>query len=170
MRLSVLAPMLATAQLPVLPQDKIFCDGRLLELVQMSQVFNDSKHFVDMQLLADPEVVVAAFSKQFPAAGPAPPKQQVAAFVSSHFADVGGDIMNFVPLDWTATPQLLSRLPDPENVIFARFLNEQWKSLGRKHTPDVFEHPQRYSALALPHEFIVAGGRFREMYYWCVSC
>lgn len=28
------------------------------------------------------------------------------------------------------------------------------------------EHPSRHSLLYIPHQFIVPGGRFRELYYW----
>ena len=31
---------------------------------------------------------------------------------------------------------------------------------------DVMLHPDRHSLLAVPHPFIVPGGRFREFYYW----
>jgi alpha,alpha-trehalase len=39
----------------------VYCHGDILEAVQLSGIFNDSKTFVDMPMKEDPEVVNAAF-------------------------------------------------------------------------------------------------------------
>jgi len=51
-------------------------------------------------------------------------------------------------------------------AIFATAVHSIWPELSRKNSPDVADAPARHSALALPHPFIVPGGRFREIYYW----
>ena len=44
---------------------RVYCGGRLLAAVQMSQLYSDCKEFVDMPMKEDPEVVVAAFDAEF---------------------------------------------------------------------------------------------------------
>ena len=42
----------------------IFCHGPILEAVQLSGIFNDSKTFVDMPLTVEPEVALEAFQSR----------------------------------------------------------------------------------------------------------
>jgi alpha,alpha-trehalase len=165
--LFVLVALPGVAIAAELAQDGVFCYGRLLDMVQMSRIFPDSKHFVDMPLKRSPEETIAAFDRAFPPNSkerPAP--ENLSNFVNEWFAPLGSDIIEFSPEDWTETPQLFKSLKDPNVLRFAGFLNQQWKDLGRKHVDSIKTNPELYSAVGLPHEFIVAGGRFREMYYW----
>ena len=55
----------------------IFCHGPVLAAVQTHGLFEDCKTFVDMPLLADPDVVLAAFQDL----GKEPSKADLQAFV-----------------------------------------------------------------------------------------
>jgi len=37
---------------------KVYCEGELLEAVQMARVYEDSKHYVDMPMRHDPEDIL----------------------------------------------------------------------------------------------------------------
>jgi neutral trehalase len=162
----LLVVMMATSSFTLLPQDGIYCTGRLLNMIQMSRLFNDSKHFVDLPLNSDPGDVLIKFEQRFPDDQPAPTKSQLAEFVTENFGSQGAELEVAAPVDWTSDPTLFASLTDPTLLQFARFLNDQWKELGRKQVAAVASSPQRFSTIPLPHPFIVAGGRFREMYYW----
>ncbi len=42
-----------------------------------------------------------------------------------------------------------------------------WRELGKAISPEVYRHPERHSLLPLKSRCtVVAGGRFREVYYW----
>ena len=61
--------------------------------------------------------------------------------------------------------KLLKEVKDENLKEWVRFLNEKWKTLARS-----FNHESCgrdcYSSLWVPYPFILAGGRFREYYYW----
>ena len=47
----------------------VYCNSTLLQAVQMRQIFNDSKTFVDMPMLSDPSVVLTSFRALIDTAG-----------------------------------------------------------------------------------------------------
>nr|XP_020650481.1 trehalase [Pogona vitticeps] len=146
---------------------QIYCTGPLLQQVQQAQLFEDDKHFVDMPLKDSPDVVLAQFWVQANAtAGGALSKQQLAAFVDTHFSPPGEELESWVPADWTPRPTLLERILDEKLRSWAQELNEKWKQLGRQMKPEVKTSPERHSLIYVPHPLIVPGGRFREYYYW----
>lgn len=49
---------------------------------------------------------------------------------------------------------------------WATAVHNIWPQLSRAQSPDVAKSPARHSAIAVPHTFIMPGGRFREQYYW----
>ena len=110
--------------------------------VQMSRVFEDSKTFVDCVPLQHPEKILAAyrsasFDKDF----------DLKAFVHAHFAEEESPPDRFVS--------------DPDRSMLEH-IDHLWSVLTR-HPAD---HPKRSSLLPLPHDYVVPGGRFRELYYW----
>ena len=58
---------------------------------------------------------------------------------------------------------MLSQIKDERYKAFAKELNQRWKMLCRRVSPDVEKNPEKYSLLYLPHPVIVPGGRFREV-------
>lgn len=142
----------------------IYCSGELLHAVQRARVFDDCKHFVDMPLRADPEVVLAAFASlsQEEQADP----DVLRAFLDEHFTEPGTDLVPHRPADFPDEPPLLAAVADHQLREFLVALHELWPTLVRVVAPEVFEAPHRFSALPRRAPVVLPGGRFRETYYW----
>ena len=144
----------------------VFCQGPILQAVQLSGLFNDSKTFVDRPLLADPAEVLADFNATFPNPDNIT-HAALAAFVDQHFGDVGSDVVNCTPGDFQPKPDVIERkIVANASRQFALAVNSIWPQLCRTATEDVETHPSRHTLLPSPHPLIVPGGRFRESYYW----
>ncbi|KAM9732875.1 LOW QUALITY PROTEIN: trehalase [Menidia menidia] len=145
----------------------IFCSGPVLHQVQEAKLFNDDKHFVDMKLRSDPDLVLSLFSNLssgFPG-GQVPP-HLLKDFLRSHFEDPGSEFEAWTPPDWHERPAFLSRIADERLRDWGGKIHGLWKSLGRKIRSSVQEHPELYSQIHSPNPLVVPGGRFRELYYW----
>jgi alpha,alpha-trehalase len=139
----------------------IYCTGELLKVFQKSHLFSDSKTFVDMPLLKQPEEIL----KDFENLPKHPSKDDLLDFIHKNFGQSGSDINAVDPIDWKPDPKLLSKLSNTKIIHWVDYLNKKWKSLIR-----TFKHEEkdqnRYSSIWVPNPFVVAGGRFREFYYW----
>lgn len=110
--------------------------------VQMSRVFEDSKTFVDCAPLYPPEEILESYRNRCFTQG-----FDIHTFVREHFATAEMPSSRFVS--------------DPD-----RTLQEHIDSLWEVLTRHPKEHPVLSSLLPLPHDYIVPGGRFSELYYW----
>ena len=143
----------------------VFCEGELLQAVQLAGIFQDSKEFVDMPMRVDPEIILDKFNTLTPEAKQ--DKYILSQFVNEHFLPPGSELVAIQPQDFTDTPSVLSSLtPNSTYYGWAQFLNQAFASLTRKVSEDVFLNPQRYSILRRTHPVVIPGGRFRESYYW----
>jgi len=143
----------------------VFCEGDLLQAVQLAGIFQDSKEFVDMPMRVDPEIILDKFSTLNPEAKQ--DKYTLSQFVNEHFLPPGSELVAIQPQDFTDTPSVLSSLtPNSTYYGWAQYLNQAFASLTRKVSEDVFLNPQRYSILRRTHPVVIPGGRFRESYYW----
>lgn len=61
---------------------EIFCKGKLLEIVQLAQIYNDSKTFVDMKLKRPPNETLQRFDEFMSQHNDNPSKDDVSQFVS----------------------------------------------------------------------------------------
>ncbi|KAJ6653152.1 hypothetical protein lerEdw1_010025 [Lerista edwardsae] len=165
--LAVPGQLAALHLLPPPCDSQIYCTGELLRQVQQAKLFSDDKHFVDMPLQADPELVLQQFQRVVNATpGGSLSKQQLTEFVQTHFFPPGEELETWEPPDWTDSPPLLEKISDKTLQAWARELNAKWKLLGRKMKPEVTHSPQRHSLIPVPEPLIVPGGRFLEYYYW----
>ncbi len=127
------------------PHDTLSPADRYAELfvaVQRGTVFADSKTFPDCAPRGDPAAILAAYRQQCTRPG-----FDLHAFVATHFA----------------VPQPAATGPHATAAHDLRgHIDGLWDALERH--PD--QHPHRGSLLALPHPYVVPGGRFVEMYYW----
>jgi alpha,alpha-trehalase len=110
--------------------------GALYRAVQTAHVFPDNKTFVDLIPRDRPEAIMAAFRTEKPVG-----KDALGAFVDRHFR---------------SQDQLQEKLP----------LREHIKALWTVLAKPPIAAPIGSSAIQLPAAFVVAGGRFHEMYYW----
>ena len=114
----------------------------LFTAVQSGRVFADSKTFVDCVPNRDPAAILRLYRSER-----TQPGFDLARFVGRHFAP-----------EPTPSSEYVS---EPGQSLGAH-IDGLWRVLTRR--PD--EHAGRSSLLPLPHEYIVPGGRFGEMYYW----
>ncbi len=124
---------------PMTPADRY---QELFVAVQSSNIFEDSKTFVDCIPRRHPEHIMEAYRTSF-----FKDDFDLKEFVHEHFAREKAPPNCFVS--------------DPDRTLEAH-IEHLWPILTR--TPS--EHPALSSLLPLPHEYIVPGGRFRELYYW----
>ncbi|XP_050295074.1 trehalase-like [Anthonomus grandis grandis] len=143
----------------------IYCQGKLLDTVQRSRIFSDSKTFVDMSLNSSPELILQSFDNFMNSTNNSPTKEELLEFVNIHFTP-SNELEEWSPNDFTENPKFLEKIMNEEIKQFASDLVKIWPSLGRKVKSQVFKEPEKYSLIGVPNGVIIPGGRFREFYYW----
>lgn len=144
---------------------KVYCEGPLLKTVQLAGIFNDSKTFVDLYQLHDPDVTVNNFNTLMKITNNSPNRSEVATYVNENFA-MQDELDNSTLPDWKENPDILKVIQDPQFREWAKRLNYIWKTLARKIRDDVMINPQRHSLIYVNNTFVIPGGRFKEFYYW----
>lgn len=121
--------------------DKLY--GVLFTDVQESGIFPDSKTFVDCIPKKDPAEILSSYIaiKNNPAI-----RFSLEMFVTENFI-----------IPQTPQPELQQ---EPKDIV--THINDLWTVLSRKSDSTV----PGSSLLPLPYDYIVPGGRFREIYYW----
>lgn len=115
--------------------------GSLFHAVQMAEVFEDSKTFVDALPRAQPTGIVRSWD--------------------SLRASGALDLETFVTR-WFDPPAVIAVGDVGSSEDMEAHIRTLWPALTRP--PD---DPSRLSSLIpLPHRYVVPGGRFREVYYW----
>jgi len=114
----------------------------LFTAVQSQRVFHDSKTFVDCAPSHDPHAILAAYRAQKDAPG-----FDLARFVHDNFR--------------SEQPKPSDYVSPPGQPLVAH-IDSLWPVLTRHP----HRHPLRSSLLRLPHDYVVPGGRFGELYYW----
>ncbi|VDO20238.1 unnamed protein product [Brugia timori] len=143
----------------------IYCYGRLLAAVNVHNLFQDSKYFVDMPMKFDPEVIQEEFDRRFGEYElQAINRSALKAFVDEYFDLPGNELEDCQLEEWIEHPSKLMKIQDTLLRDWALKLNAIWKLLCRKIKSN--GNPKRTSLIYVPEEFIVPGGRFREFYYW----
>lgn len=143
----------------------IYCTGPLLKTVQLAGIYRDSKTFVDLRQIHDPEQTLANFDDLMNATNNKPNRSQVEEFVKNNFAETN-ELVNWTLPDWKENPSILKRVLDPNYREWLSQLNGVWKNLAKKMTEDVAENSSKHSLIYVKNGFIVPGGRFKEFYYW----
>ncbi|MBN8578697.1 MAG: alpha,alpha-trehalase TreF [Cytophagales bacterium] len=114
--------------------------GELFEAVQLQHIFDDGKTFPDCLPKKNLDEIKADFTAQ----------KEIANF----------DLKKFVLQNFTLPAPVASGYrSNPENST-SQHIHALWNELTRQ--PD----QSGGSLIALPHPYIVPGGRFREIYYW----
>ncbi|XP_044145509.1 trehalase isoform X1 [Bufo gargarizans] len=165
--LCALGKNVRTEDLPPPCDSNIYCTGEILHHVQLAKIFSDDKHFVDMGLLDTPEKTIKKFQALLNSSSSGDvDRNQIIQFLNTSFTHPGAEFKEWNPLDWNKSPKFLSQIADSKLRAWAADLNNLWKSLGRKISQDVMDHPELHSQIYVPNPIIVPGGRFREFYYW----
>ena len=113
--------------------------GELLLAVQTSRLYTDSMAFVDMVPTRQLNRILKAYK--------------------SHRHDPDFNLAKFIEKYFTLPKMDTSYTTNPEHSI-EEHINELWSVLERE------QHRGKGSLIGLPNPYIVAGGRFRSMYYW----
>ncbi|MEM6772925.1 MAG: trehalase family glycosidase, partial [Bacteroidota bacterium] len=124
-----------------LAPDQLF--GELFRRVQMERIFADGKTFVDMIPKASSEVIMKAYAAEKSQAG-----FNLKAFVEQNF-------------DPPAQPESVFNSEASRSI--EEHINVLWPVLTRKAGAD---EGAAGSLIPLPNDYVVPGGRFREVYYW----
>ncbi|XP_003377365.1 trehalase [Trichinella spiralis] len=154
-------PLIYTKE-KILKQCHIFCHGELLDAVQKSHLFQDSKHFVDMSLQYNWRDTLRAFDKIANKSD----KKEIENFVSKYFNEPGTDLEICTPPKWENSPDSFKKIKDPFLQFWAYKIHRKWFRLCRKVKEVVKAFPDRHSIIYVPNPFIIPGGRFLEFYYW----
>ncbi|KAI4456204.1 trehalase [Holotrichia oblita] len=162
---SVSALKILQPQISPTCDSEIYCQGDLLRTVQMSQIFNDSKTFVDMSLKRPPAAVLNIFKDLMKNTDNTPTQNQLKNFISDNF-ESGTELERWIPPDFNPKPAFLSKIIDPRVAEFAQRIVMIWQDLGRKVKEEVFQNPELHSLIPIPNGLIIPGGRFNEYYYW----
>ncbi|XP_017753847.1 PREDICTED: trehalase-like [Eufriesea mexicana] len=144
---------------------EIYCTGELLKTVQLAEIFPDSKSFVDLHQINDPEVTLSNFYRLMNETDNKPSRSQIRQYVNDNFAS-SSELIDWTLPDWTENPSILKRIQETKYREWAKHLNEIWKDLARKASPEVAKYPERHSLIYVNNGFIIPGGRFKEFYYW----
>ncbi|KAH6604373.1 trehalase precursor [Trichoderma cornu-damae] len=142
----------------------IYCHGDILREVELARPFSDSKTFVDMPAKRPLAEIQAAFDRL-----PKPLRNDSSLqdFLSTYFADAGGELEE-VPRSSLATdPVFLAKLNDTVIRQFVSAVIDMWPDLTRRYAgaaANCSSCPSSFIPVSRP--FVVAGGRFREPYYW----
>lgn len=111
--------------------------GPLYRAVQLARVFPDSKTFADMIPREPPDAIMAAYRSEKPQ-----DRDALAAFVAQHFRKAGEE----------------SR----RKLSMREHIKALWPVLAKPPMAVTTGS----SAIQLPFAYVVAGGRYQEMYYW----
>ena len=140
----------------------IIANEKLLHTIQMSNVYKDSKTFVDMVTKYRDEIVISNFNKL----GDSPSIENIKKFLDENFYEVGHDLVHVEPNDWFEHAPFLAKLNDKKLLNFGGFLNSKWRMLIRNFDKSRVCTDCTSTALFSKNSFIVPGGRFIEYYYW----
>ena len=122
----------------------------------------------DFPLLSRPTIkpvdeVIAAFNKL---TQPLTNNSELHDFLAANFAPAGGELEE-VPKDELATdPKFLNKLEDPTIKEFVAKVIGIWPDLTRRYAGPSNCSQCANSFIPVNRTFVVAGGRFREPYYW----
>ena len=116
--------------------------GPLFEAVQQSELFPDSKTFVDTEPTDEPDKIMERYQKSKD---------------SDSF-----DLHNFIQT-WFSLPEDKVILDIEEQPDMESHIRQLWNILEQSPDKAVSEYS---TLIPLPHPYIVPGGRFREIYYW----
>lgn len=140
----------------------IFCMGALLHDVQLARPYQDSKEFVDMPTRKPIAQVLAAYALL-----PRPITNNTAlnSFLAANFKPAGSELKEVSPPPLT-DPSFTVNIASPELRSFISQVVDIWPSLTRNYAAGDLCNGCVSSMLPLNRTFVVAGGRFREQYYW----
>ncbi|XP_065203183.1 trehalase-like [Planococcus citri] len=159
---------------------KIFCigiddDGQttFLHDVQTSHLYNDSTTFLKLRMMHPESVILKNYNEaKMNATNNHLCKDELNKFIHDNFQNGSVDLKSDVTLpDFNENPPILQQVKTPEFHEWLEYMNLFWRNLSRKLSDGIEKEEKSIetrlsSYIYVPNTFIVAGGRFDEMYYW----
>lgn len=141
----------------------IYCQGDILKQIELARPFSDSKTFVDLPTKVPLDQVLAAFDQLIK---PLSNNTELNDFLSTCFGEAGSELAQ-VPRDQLHTdPVFLDNIDDSVIKQFVQKVIDIWPALTRTYVGATNCTGCVDSFIPVNRTFVVAGGRFREPYYW----
>ncbi|EJT47475.1 hypothetical protein A1Q1_03730 [Trichosporon asahii var. asahii CBS 2479] len=142
-----------------------YCPGALLQDVQLSGVFTDSKTFVDRPTNGSQADVFAAWNSTINGNVTA---GQIVDFVLKHTTGEGQELSQVAIQRNASNATTQSNISDPIYSAWVKKVDSYWDLLIRESNQSRLCNGTTcdYSLIPLNHTIVVPGGRYREVYYW----
>jgi alpha,alpha-trehalase len=141
----------------------LYCQGEILKAIELARPFSDSKTFVDMPTIKPLDEVIAAFSRL---SQPLSNNSELTAFLAENFAPAGGELEEVPTSELETDPSFLDKLENVDIKEFVGKVIDIWPDLTRRYAGAGNCSECANSFIPVNRTFVVAGGRFREPYYW----
>ncbi|KAI8957304.1 glycoside hydrolase family 37 protein [Daldinia sp. FL1419] len=141
----------------------LYCQGDILKQIELARPFSDSKTFVDLPTKVPLDEVLDAFDKL---AKPLSNNTELNDFLSNYFGQAGSELAHVPQEELETDPVFLDAVDDPVVKQFVQKVIDIWPDLTRTYVGAGNCTGCVGSFIPLNRTFVVAGGRFREPYYW----
>ncbi|KAJ4360281.1 uncharacterized protein N0V89_000842 [Didymosphaeria variabile] len=141
----------------------IYCHGDILREIELARPFADSKTFVDLPTIRPFNEVIDAFNQL---EKPIQNNSALNDFLTTYFGEAGSEL-EAVPTDELETqPDFLANVNSSTVANFTSQVIDIWPDLTRRYAGPSNCTECVNSFIPVNRTFVVAGGRFREPYYW----
>lgn len=141
----------------------IYCYGDLLREIELARPFADSKTFVDLPTIRPLNEVLTAFRNL---SRPIQNNTALQTFLNTYFGQAGSELEPLPEEDLEVQPDFLEAVNSSVVEEFTRQVIDIWPDLTRRYVGAGNCTGCVSSFLPVNRTFVVAGGRFREPYYW----
>lgn len=144
-------------------ESPLYCHGEILKQIQLAGAFEDSKTYVDLPTIRPLDEVLVAFENL---TRPLSNNTELQQFLSTYFGQAGSELRELDPDSFQTDPIFLENVNDTNVRSFIRQVMDIWPDLTRSYAGGGNCSECVSSFIPLNRTFVVAGGRFREPYYW----
>ncbi|KAH7382719.1 Six-hairpin glycosidase-like protein [Phaeosphaeria sp. MPI-PUGE-AT-0046c] len=141
----------------------IYCYGEVLKEIELARPFADSKTFVDLPTIRPLDEVLTAFQNL---SRPIRNNTELNNFLTTYFGKAGSELEALPADDLEVKPDFLEAVNSSIVEDFTRQVIDIWPDLTRRYVGAGNCTGCVSSFLPVNRTFVVAGGRFREPYYW----
>jgi len=141
----------------------LYCQGDILKAIELARPFSDSKTFVDMPTIKPVDEVIAAFQKL---KQPLSNNSELHDFLTANFAPAGRELEEVPKSELVTNATFLDNIMNPVIKDFTKAVIDIWPDLTRRYAGPGNCSDCANSFIPVNRTFVVAGGRFREPYYW----
>ena len=145
-------------------ESPLYCQGEILREIQLAGAFEDSKTYVDLPTIRPLYEVIAAFENL---TKPLSNNTELNEFLSTYFGEAGSELREVDPDSLQTDATFLENVNNTDIREFLEIVIDIWPELTREYAGSTGNCTECVSSfIPLNRTFVVAGGRFREPYYW----